>query len=371
MATQPMFDVAIVGGGIVGAAIAAALASSGKSVAIIERARCGAVGATSLSGGIVRVFHSDPCITHLAHRAVHELQSTPIGRIVSETMNETGVLHVMAASHESLVNDAITEFSSVAYPIKLLSHADAARLTGFATKDEGKLYVWEPVGGQADAMLAVRALLAKVRSTGLVLEGQYVHSISGSLGDIEVRLRNSVIRSKVGVVAAGPWARALRPELPIVNRTIPFARFWTPQSLTFPVIDAVAGTYARPLNAHVVQAGSSIRTVDVPADCIPSASKREASDAKSRLLAMTGWTPSIELLGTEIGVDGYSSDGRPICGFLDEGGGIYASVAMCGIGYKLAPAIAAIATNDILAALSSGQHEEDSSLNYLRPSRFA
>ncbi|RZF27678.1 FAD-binding oxidoreductase [Paraburkholderia sp. UYCP14C] len=370
MTTRADFDAVIVGGGVTGVAIAASLGIAGKRVAVIDRARCGAAGATSLTGGIVRTYDRDSCITHLAARAIAELRTTAVGRIMQRALLRTGVLHAVPLAEEGTVKDAISRFSSSTYPMTLLSRDEAIKMTGFVGGAPERLYLWERDGGQADAVLAVRSLLATTRTNGLVLEGHQVQGISGKLGDVQVRLRNGVLRTKIAVIAAGSWSTLLRTELPIVNHTIPFARFWSPQPLAFPVIDAIAGTYARPLGSSLVQVGSSVRSYGVPADCIPSPSIHQVNDAYERFSAMTGWTSSPRsALDAGVGVDGYSADGRPICGFLNESDGIYVAAAMSGIGYKLAPAIASIATADVLAALSSRTNDEPS-VHYLRPNRF-
>ncbi|PNE59683.1 FAD-binding oxidoreductase [Paraburkholderia fungorum] len=368
--TQADLDVVVVGGGVTGVAIAASLSVTGKRIGIIERTRCGAAGATSLTGGIVRAYDRDRCVTHLASRAITELHTTHVGRIMQRALSRTGVLHAIPLSQEAAVRSAISRFSSSTYPMTLLSRDEAVKLTGFVEGAPERLYLWEPDGGHADAILAVRSLLATIRTSGLVLEGHQVLGVSGKFGDIEVRLRNGVLRAKVAVVAAGTWSRSLCTALPIVNHTIPFVRLWSPKPLAFPIIDAVAGTYARPLGYGIVQVGSAVRAHGVPPDCIPSPSIHQVNDAYQRFSAMTGWnfTPQLAL-DAGAGADGYSDDGRPICGFLNEHDGIYVAAAMCGIGYKLAPAIASIATADISAALSSRTNDEPG-LSYLRPIRF-
>lgn len=370
MITQADFDAVVIGGGITGAATAASLAIAGKRVAIVDRARCGAAGATSLTGGIVRTYDRDSHITQLASRATSELRTTAVGRIMQRALSKTGVLHALPFSEEEAVKDAISQFASPTYPMTLLSRDRANEMAGFSQSTSDRLYLWEREGGRSDALFAVRSLLAAVRANGLVLEGHHIQDISGRFGDVRVQLCNGVLRAKVAVIAAGPWSALLHRALPIANNTIPLVRFWSPKPIFFPVIDAVAGTYALPIDSGFVQVGSSVRSYGVSAEFPPRPSIHHVSDARNRFSAMTGW-PSASLLplDSSVGVDGYSADGRPICGFVNEGDGIYVTAAMSGIGYKLAPAIASIATADILAALSSRTMDEPS-LHYLRPNRF-
>src|SRR5205809_562612 len=85
-------DLAVIGGGIVGASVGFVATACGTTTCVIERTRIGFGGATRASGGIVRVYHDDPRVAERAGRSFSSLQS--ISRTLGETVQfmKTGFL---------------------------------------------------------------------------------------------------------------------------------------------------------------------------------------------------------------------------------------------------------------------------------------
>src|ERR1700744_2222874 len=64
--TNRHFEVAVIGGGIYGSAVAYFLSCRGIRVVLLERGVVGGEGATAWSGGIVRVYDPDPVLADFA-----------------------------------------------------------------------------------------------------------------------------------------------------------------------------------------------------------------------------------------------------------------------------------------------------------------
>jgi len=86
-----IFDVVVVGGGIIGAAVAHAVAAIRSQVLLVERNRL-ASGATGHSGGIVRVFHADTADMVAAAEGLAAFRALA-ARAGSDAILKTGFLH--------------------------------------------------------------------------------------------------------------------------------------------------------------------------------------------------------------------------------------------------------------------------------------
>src|SRR5205085_11097726 len=85
------FDVAVFGGGIIGASIAGALVELGMTVILIERGCIGSQGASRYSGGIVRLYDPDEAIEALAAYSLVRMVDTAVGRAFGACITRTGV----------------------------------------------------------------------------------------------------------------------------------------------------------------------------------------------------------------------------------------------------------------------------------------
>lgn len=344
---QLNYEVAVVGGGIVGTTMAAALVEAGIRTILIDAGCCGGQGASRYSEGIVRLYDRDADIMALAAFSRECQETTGYGRLFGASTDRTGVVYMAAPDEEEAMREAARRLSSAAYPMRLLKGDEVRRISGFVDHRSDRAVLHEAAGGASDVRGAVRSMAHLVRKGGgTVLENAGVRQLAPEGEGARLILDRGSIRVRIAVAAAGAWTAALLPRLGLHTRTIPLVRLFASEPLPMPVIDTVAGTYAVPLSGRLVNMGSQIRhAAPVPEDLGPPPGG-EGADALERLSLMTGRRehgPSLDVLP---GLDSYAPDARPVVGFLGEGP-CYVAAGLSGIGYKLAPGIAFHAARQI------------------------
>ena len=201
----PGFDVAVGGGGVVGAATARALAKRGPSVALLERGTLGRpIGS---SGGGARIWHfagyrNDE---HLDH-GMHALEGW---RQLERETNRQILLHGEGGVSYGEGVEAQAELlrRSGRECELLLGEELNGRLPGLTLPRD------EPVLFQRDAGVilsraALAALLASARRAGAALtEHAQVRALTIDGPGVNVTADDDTIRADCAVVAAGPWSR--------------------------------------------------------------------------------------------------------------------------------------------------------------------
>jgi glycine/D-amino acid oxidase-like deaminating enzyme len=351
---QPNFDVAVVGGGIIGATIAAALADDGIRTALIDRGACGSQGASRYSEGIVRLYDPDADIMALAAASGECLGSTRFGRIFDPTIRRGGVIYADAPSAADALENAAKQYSSDEYPMRLLAGRDVSGVCGFLDARPDRVVLYEPRGGASDVRASVRLMANVVRAGGgAVLENAWVKHVGQEKGRARLVLNQGTIDAQIVVVAAGAWSACLVPELGLYTRTIPLVRLFASRPLPIPVIDIAAGTYAVPLAGNLVHVGvgPQLRRVAAMPEELGPPLGGEDRDALRRLSEMTGRQETGPVFDVLPGLDAYTADGKPAIGFMGEDDPRYVATGLSGIGYKLAPGVALHASQQIAERL--------------------
>ncbi|TAJ20251.1 MAG: glycine oxidase ThiO, partial [Dehalococcoidia bacterium] len=233
-------DVAVVGGGIVGLAVAHALAQRGRRVTVIEGKRIGERAAAGVAAGMLapssEVDLTDPCLTHLA-LASHEAYPAWTAALERESGVETGydatgtLLVALHRDHLALIEHL--------HSFQVERGLAAERLTGRQAREE-EPYLAPGIAGalrMPDAQVNPRRLLralpiALERRGAAILEGTHVTTVaSGADGEgyavaTECAGAIATFRAAQVVLAAGAWSRQIAspvaglPLLPLPLRPV-------------------------------------------------------------------------------------------------------------------------------------------------------
>ena len=250
-------DVAIVGGGIVGCAVALAARRAGLTAAILERGRiCGE--ASSVAAGLIcGQYDADkdtPLVRlRLAGRdgffefaeILESLGGAPVGYINGPTI---GVART-EAERERLLAQVATQ-REAEFNVEFLEPEEARRREPSLTPDVTGAAIYPD--GQVDthrwAPIVHRAVLA----AGVdVHQGAEVVSLSGG-ADASVRTVRGAVSADHVVLATGPWARELLPWVPVVPSKGHIITFEAPNLRTRHVIHTPSGTLSQRSDGRLI-----------------------------------------------------------------------------------------------------------------------
>ncbi|CAB3673833.1 FAD-binding oxidoreductase [Achromobacter denitrificans] len=210
MTTQTQFpatvDVAIIGGGIIGASTALALARAGVSTALFEKGTL-ACEQSSRNWGWVRTLGRDQPEVPLALRA-NRLWSE-IQAQVDVGYRRNGLVYLQeteadAAGHETWLREARAH----GVQAEMLGREAALRLLPRSERPwTGALY--SAADGVAEPQIATQGVAALARQAGaLIFEGCAVRGVEKTAGRVDtVITERGTLRAQAVVVAAGGWSR--------------------------------------------------------------------------------------------------------------------------------------------------------------------
>ncbi|MEE4914872.1 FAD-binding oxidoreductase [Pseudomonas alliivorans] len=347
-------EIAVIGAGIIGASIAAKLCSTGVSVALIDKGAAGSLGASGYSGGLVRLYDSDPLLMELAAYSIGRMEEGVFATTYRQALRRTGVIYRAAPDQLDNLCRAIQHYGSERYPMRLLSRRELDGSRYPRCPDEERVNLFESHACVGNVRQAVAALCGVVRQHGLLLEHREIKAIDCRARDlVHIELGDVTVRCRAVVVAAGAWSRLLVPNLALEARSIPLARVMTDSDWSMPLIDAVTQSYGIPLTRNIVQTGCGLRDSGVWPEHLALPDARHAEDARKRVAQLSDtWAAQVRVLDVLPGFDSYSVDGRPLLGFCDEQSPIYVAAGMSGLGFKFAPGVAHIAFDQLRDRLS-------------------
>jgi glycine/D-amino acid oxidase-like deaminating enzyme len=372
--TAGSFDVAVVGGGMLGASVAYHLMRAGRRVVVLD-AGAGAGRATDNSFAWLNAVSKEPEAYHRLNAAGMAEYERLAAELDGLAVHRTGCVEWMAGTHdESQLDKKVARLQARGYAARWITPAELAALEpGLRPGDAARIAFYER-DAWVDAPSVARAMLDAVCAAGgEVRNGWQVSAIQHG------GKHAAAVESDAGVVTAGDvvlcagtgtgaLARRLGAEVPVENRP----------GLLAVTTEVPAGALGRVVYAPGVHmrpdTGGGLR---LGADDVDEMAKEHFAAAPPEPVPPPPWAsvlldrarmvlPALadtELAHVRIGVRPVPADGHTVCGRLPEWGNVYVAVTHSGI--TLGPLLGRLLTEEIVSGA------RDPLLADFRPERFA
>ncbi|MFK3797567.1 MULTISPECIES: NAD(P)/FAD-dependent oxidoreductase [unclassified Pseudomonas] len=364
------FDVIVIGAGVMGASVAAALVESGLDVALIEKGIGGGQGATRDTGGIVRGLELDPVLRPLTSPASRHGSTGIVHAVFEQALKRTGVAYIASPGVCGKYLDAVGSEGTQNVELHAsVSPLDNGRFSAYCPEE---CLLIERNGGIVDARVAVSGLCRYVREKAAFIDHLAVDRCVEHEGHVQVFAGQLRLEATWVVDACGASGPLARPYGAVHARTIPFTRIGCDQSPSMPVIAHHLNTYLLPLGRSVIQVGGQHRQRAEHADQLNLAVLDNEQDVIERI-ARLGYDAHHSLpIVTQVGWDAYTDDGRPLIGRFSPNSHIYLATGFCGIGFKMAPNVAERLAYELGSLMAGVQLEANhrSIMQAFCPSRF-
>ncbi|WP_341961014.1 FAD-binding oxidoreductase [Pseudomonas sp. RC10] len=361
------FDVIVIGAGVMGASIAAALVESGLDVALMEKGIGGGQGATRDTGGIVRALELDPALRPLTRRGAHHGTTGIVHAVFEQALKRTGVAYIANSEICGRYLDAVgTQNVELHASVSAL---DNGRFSAFC--DDECLLI-ERDGGMVDALSAVSNLCRYVSEKATFLDHLAVDKCVELEGSVQVHAGKLCLEATWVVDACGADGPLPRPPGVVHARTIPFTRVSCDEAPSMPVIAHHLNTYLLPLGRTLMQVGGQRRHRADHASHLNLSVMDNEQDVMARIAKLGFDTQHSLPVVTQVAWDAYTDDGRPLVGRSSANSHIYLATGFCGIGFKMAPSVAELLSFELrgLTAGVSMDADHRSIMKAFNPSRF-
>src|SRR5262245_49525979 len=202
-------DVAVIGGGVMGASAAFHLAEAGLEVALIERGEL-ASGSTSKAAGGVRAQFSDPLNIAIGLRSLEAFSRFGERPGAEIDLHRVGYLFLLDREEDvAAFERSIAVQNSLGVPSRMVSLDEAAELSPLAGLDGVVAATFSPLDGHAAPEAVTLGYAAGARAhgatvvtgcavTGIDVEDGAVRGVVTSLG---------TVASSIVICSAGAWSR--------------------------------------------------------------------------------------------------------------------------------------------------------------------
>lgn len=356
-------DIAIIGGGIVGASIAWQLASRGAgNVVLLERSVI-AAGASGRTGALLRQHYTNAPEAILASRSLEHFANwaemvgggcgfDPCGLIVTVPTGPGFEANI------DRLHLTVAQLHRLGVVIEVVDHDQLREIDPYAQFDDISHATFEEESGYVDAIAATTAMASAAERAGATIcQGIEVTGLEATASRIAaVETSAGRLETSQVILAAGAWsvpiARTARIELPISALRVQVGIFQhglEPSRPARAYVDNAAGIFCRPWgpNRTMVGLGGGDQHDPVDPDRFEQRNDLPYPDA-ARLAAsrrFPGFSQAAYLHG-HAGIYDMSPDGHPIIGNSDLEG-LMIVAGFSGAGFKKGPAVG-IAVADIL-----------------------
>jgi len=345
-----IYDVIIIGAGIMGCSAAFELAKRGVKVAVMEKELVGA-GGTGKSSAIIRQHYSNELTARMALYSLRFFQN--FEEVVGDEcgFTETGFLALTAAKDRAGLEANVALQQKVGIKTEVLSpEAMTEVLPGIDTTGLVAA-AWEPEGGYSDPYLTVTAIanaarragadiLQNTEVTGVRFAGDKVQGVDTTAGGFD---------APVVINATGPWgaqvAKLAGVDAPIDSCRVQVAFFRRPQGAEAPhpvIADFIQAVYYRSETGALTLAGI-IDPSEAEAIVDPDHFD-EQLDPDFVLVAGERIVNRYPIMEESQSMGGYASlyaitpDWHPIVDEAPAGSGFFICAGFSGHGFKLGPA---------------------------------
>ena len=344
-------DIAIVGGGIAGATLAAAIGPR-ASVAILEAEDVPGYHATGRSAAFWSETYGGPAIQPL---------TTASGSALTPYLQPLGSLHIGRGEDERAADALLSEFAGTGVPLERVD--PRAHVPGL--RDDWTVGVVEPTCAyievarfHADALAAARRAGAQMR-LGAALLGA-----TRAANGWRVETSAGEVRADILVDAAGAWADpvagrcGIRPlGLRPFRRTMVQLRTDPPVPAGMPLVAALSGAfYFKPEAGGRLWLSPHDETATDPCDAAPE--ELDVAVAIDRMEQAVAWrVAAVER--SWAGLRTFAPDRRPVYGFSRDAPGFFWCAGQGGFGIQTAPAAAELAAALLLGDAVEGGLDPD------------
>ncbi|GIH25737.1 oxidoreductase [Acrocarpospora phusangensis] len=349
-------EVVIVGGGLEGMSIAAALTRRGvRDVLVLERRTIGS-GGTGKSSGIVRCHYGVPLLAAMAWEGVRFFEETPgLG------FRRTGYVVGVGPENEAALRANVAVQRGLGVEVSLIGHDEVRGLWPGLETEDFAVFAYEPRGGHGDAYRTCQHFAEAARRGGArVLQHTPVAALVAERDRVTgVRLADG---RRVGagtvVVAAGAWSTALVSpagvELPVraVREPIVIADPGRPVGDVPVFSDLVSLQYVRTEPDGRLLIGNSDLADPEPADpdrYLNRADGPHLERAAGRFSGRFPGLPDVSFVTSYAGCYDVTPDFNPIIGPAGPDG-LFVAAGFSGHGFKISPAVGRIAAEMITGA---------------------
>jgi sarcosine oxidase, subunit beta len=358
-----MTQVAVVGGGVMGASIAYHLAAAGlDDVVLYERNAIGS-GPTARSTALIRLHYSQPLLVRMAAHGLRTYTSFR-GTVGKDSgFQRTGLLVAAPEAERAALERNVAVGRGEGAVMEVLS-ADEVEELEPRLRADGLAFAFEPEAGYCDPYLVTAGFADAARGAGVrIEEGTAVESLA-------------TVDAGIVVVAAGPWSpRLLRDvgyELPVRVARAEVGRFRLPGGFGSPP-PALADfsdrqLYFVPREAGFLEVGTldpehATRPID-PNDCPEGADRETLAAFRESLVSRLPGAERGHWRGSWSALYDVTPDWHPAIGFA--AGNVIVAAGFSGHGFKLAPAV-----GTAVAELVRDGRSSTYDLTLLDPGRFA
>ncbi|HEY5713217.1 MAG TPA: FAD-dependent oxidoreductase [Allosphingosinicella sp.] len=348
-------DILLVGAGMAGASLAAALAGKAR-VILLEAEDQPGYHSTGRSAAFWSESYGGPLIQPLTSASGRFLAAPPADFSDRPFLSRRGAIHLADGDHLSRLDDLAGQFATV--PLEPMGRiALEAAIPGLRPGWDHGLF--EPTCADIDVAALHAAYLRQARRAGAELvTGARVEAAEHDGGRWRVRTPAGEFEGDVLVNAAGAWADDLARRcgealigISPYRRTIAQLRIDPPAPAGLPlVIDAAERFYFKPEAGGRLWLSPHDETPSDPCDC--AAEELDVAVAIDRLEQVVDWR--VERVERRwAGLRSFAPDRLPVYGFSPSRRRFFWCAGQGGFGIQTAPAAADLAAALLLGGASA------------------